>query len=208
MSFVASERAALAALVTQLGPDHPTVLPGWTNRDLIVHLVLRENRPDAALGMFLSPLAGRLQAVTEEYEQRDFHELVSEWASGPRRANPLRYTKQVFNVLEHFVHHEDVRRSLPGWRPRELSEADQRTLHGPFRLAAKMLLKNSTCPVALEPAGLPRIVVADKRGVSAAGDRVVHVSGPIGELVLWAYFREAVDIQIQGDIDRIVRTSL
>ena len=71
-----------------------------------------------------------------------------------------------------------------------------------------MLLKNSTCPVALEPAGLPRIVVADKRGVSAAGDRVVHVSGPIGELVLWAYFREAVDIQIQGDIDRIVRTSL
>ncbi|MDO5075734.1 TIGR03085 family metal-binding protein [Corynebacterium sp.] len=208
MSFSETERSALAALFTQLGPDHPTVLPGWTNHDLIVHLVLRETRPDIATGMFVPALSGRLDAATEQYLQRDFHELVTQWAAGPPIYHPMRYLSPVVNTLEHFVHHEDVRRSLPGWRPRELSPADQQALYRPFRMMAAMLVGKSTAPVVLEPVGLPRIVAADRRGVSAAGNRVVHVSGPLGELVLWAFFREAVDIQIQGDINRIVRSSI
>lgn len=208
MSFSATERSALAALITQLGPDHPTVLPGWTTHDLVAHLMVREHRPDAALGMFIPPLSKHLHKTEQHYKAQDFHELVSAWATGPGVVNPMRYLDSRINVLEHFVHHEDVRRSLAQWRPREFNRTEQETLHRAFKVAAKILLGKSKVPVVLEPYGLPRILVADRRGIAAKGADVVHISGPISELILWAYYREAVDIEISGPADKIVRTSI
>src|SRR5262249_52743320 len=42
MFFDAVERAELCDLLDELGPDAPTLLDGWTTRDLAAHLVLRE----------------------------------------------------------------------------------------------------------------------------------------------------------------------
>ncbi|MGJ4074519.1 maleylpyruvate isomerase N-terminal domain-containing protein [Corynebacterium macclintockiae] len=52
MSTSQSEREALANLLQQSGPDAPTLCEGWSTRDLAVHLVIREYRPDAAAGLF------------------------------------------------------------------------------------------------------------------------------------------------------------
>ncbi|MDO4687015.1 MAG: TIGR03085 family metal-binding protein [Corynebacterium sp.] len=208
MSFSATERSALAALMSTLGPEHPTVLPGWTTHDLLVHLVVREQRPDAAVGILVPAFARHLHNVEEHYKQQDFHELLAQWAAGPRRYNPMKYVDPYVNALEHFVHHEDVRRSLPDWRPREFSESEQQALHRSLSVIAKVLLGKSRVPVVLEPQGLPRILVSDRRGVAEDGSDVAHVSGPIGELILWAYYREAVGIELSGPADKIVRTSI
>ena len=42
-----SERAALADLLEQLGPDRPTCCEGWATQDMAAHLVVRDRRPDA-----------------------------------------------------------------------------------------------------------------------------------------------------------------
>src|SRR5699024_11776445 len=76
MTFSQEERRQLADLFRQVGPDAPTLCEGWTTRDLAVHLVLRENRPDAAGGMFVPALKERLEKVTAEYEAKPFDELV------------------------------------------------------------------------------------------------------------------------------------
>ncbi len=47
-SVARAERAALADLMLEVGPDSPTLCGDWTTRDLAAHLVLRERRPEAA----------------------------------------------------------------------------------------------------------------------------------------------------------------
>ncbi|WP_010474195.1 maleylpyruvate isomerase family mycothiol-dependent enzyme, partial [Streptomyces somaliensis] len=57
------ERLVLADLLEAVGPEAPTLCDGWTTRDLAAHLVVRERRPDAAAGVLLEPLRGRLERV-------------------------------------------------------------------------------------------------------------------------------------------------
>ena len=56
--YARPEREALCDLLTDLGPEAPTLCAGWRTRDLAAHLVLRERRPDAAPGILLPLLAG------------------------------------------------------------------------------------------------------------------------------------------------------
>lgn len=42
VTYAREERAALAALLEDSGPDGPTLCEGWLTRDLAAHLVLRE----------------------------------------------------------------------------------------------------------------------------------------------------------------------
>ena len=46
-SIAAHERMLLCALAQQLGPDEPTLCAGWTVRDLVAHLLVREGSPAA-----------------------------------------------------------------------------------------------------------------------------------------------------------------
>src|SRR3954466_8897657 len=81
-----SERAALAALLEQLGPDQPTCCEGWTTRDLATHLVVRDRRPDAVPGVVLGgPFASWAQRVYDRTRTaRAYGELVSDLGSGPQ----------------------------------------------------------------------------------------------------------------------------
>ena len=76
MSFSASERTQLAKLLLEVGPDAPTLCGDWTTRDLAIHLYLRENRPDAAAGMFIGPVKGHLERVTEQVGRSMTYERV------------------------------------------------------------------------------------------------------------------------------------
>ena len=61
-SLVSQQRISLAELLLEVGPDAPTLCEGWTARDLVAHLVIREGRPDAAIGILGGPLAPARQS--------------------------------------------------------------------------------------------------------------------------------------------------
>lgn len=208
MSFSSAERARLADLLIQLGPDEPTLCEGWDTRDMAVHLYLREHNPLAAAGMFAPPLAGQLAKASAKAGERDYPELVRDWAAGPGRFNPVRYIDPLMNTAEHFIHHEDVRRGDGVARPRDLSRAVEEQLYRALSSSAPRFLKNSTVPVILHPTGFPRIVAADKRGVSLDGEGVLSVTGDVGELLLWVFGRDVVELTMEGNPDDAIRSSL
>ncbi|MDO5669536.1 MAG: TIGR03085 family metal-binding protein [Corynebacterium sp.] len=199
MSFSATERTRLADLLIDVGPTAPTLCEGWDTRDMAIHLYLRENRPLAAAGMFVPALAGQLAKASAKTAERDYEEVVREWAAGPGTLNPVRFVDKQMNTAEHFVHHEDVRRGDGVARPREFSAAVNKQLHGIVKMLAPRLLKDSEAPVILHPEGLPRIVAVDERGVSEDGENVVSVSGAVGEILLWVFGRDVVEVRIDGN---------
>ena len=102
----------------KVGPDAPTLCEGWDTLDLAAHLVAREARSDAALGLVVPFLAGHLQNVMDKYKAKGYEPLVAMLRTGPpwmHRTGPL----ATANVNENFVHHEDVRRPA-GEAPRPL----------------------------------------------------------------------------------------
>ena len=205
MSFSSAERAKMVALFHKLGPDAPTLCEGWTTRDLAVHLWVRENRPDAAAGIFVNALSGRLEKESRKVAERDFDELVDDWGRGPAAYNPVRFVDAQQNFVEHFVHHEDIRRAN-GMGPRDFSAHIKQQMHSYLKLLAKVALRKSERPVILQPEGLPRIVAADTHGVADKGDAVVRVSGEVGELILWSFGREAAEVNVEGDAESIIKS--
>lgn len=206
MTLASTERRNLAELLHTVGPDAPTCCEGWTTRDLAVHLYLREHRPDAAAGMFVGPLEGRLKEISESTALEDYDSVVDDWAAGP--GFPLKYADAVMNALENYVHHEDVRRAQPDWRPRTFSFSVESEMTNRFKLLGKMLLRKSQVPVIVEPDGQRRIVFADRHKVADQGDNVVRISGPISEIILWAFGRPHKDLTISGDVSKIEKSAL
>ncbi|WP_448855354.1 TIGR03085 family metal-binding protein [Corynebacterium camporealensis] len=208
MSFSSSERSKLARFLHDLGPDAPTLCEGWTTRDMAAHLWVRENRPDAIAGMFISPLSERLDKVQSEVTQRDYDKVVNEWGRGPTGVNPWRVLDSKGNFAEHFIHHEDVRRANGQEEPRDFSRVVNKQMHSTLEKLAKAMLRKSKQPVVLHPEGFPRIVAADRNGVSEKGSAVVAVHGEVGELLLWVYGRDAAHVRIDGDESQVVKSSL
>src|SRR3954447_10198405 len=109
-----AERRDLADLLLRLGPDEPTLCGGWTTRDLVAHLVIRERRPDAAPGILIPPLAFWTERVQSAAAQRAappraFAPPLPGIRSGPPPWTPLALPPlRTVDVQEYFVHHEDV----------------------------------------------------------------------------------------------------
>ena len=198
----------MVALFHELGPDAPTLCEGWTTRDLAAHLWVRENRLDAAAGLFLSPLASHLDEVTAQVLERDFDDLVDGWGRGAGKINPFRYLDPLINGAEHFVHHEDIRRANGRTEERDFSQAVLKQLHTQLKRMAPGMLAKSAMPVVLEPVGFQPLVTADKNGVAKKGDAVVRVRGSVPELLLWAFGRDAAHVEIEGDASAVYRSSL
>ncbi|WP_448850952.1 TIGR03085 family metal-binding protein [Corynebacterium sp. 335C] len=205
MSFTDTERAALADLLHRVGPDHPTLCGDWTTRDLAVHLVVRENRPDAAAGMFVGALGSHLEKVSAEYEAMDYDELVDKWAAGAPKWSPFGFGDKWLNAAENFVHHEDVRRAGEGWDVRPMSPGGVRALWKVLELLGPRMLKKSRATVVLQRPDGVAITPVD-RGYEGAP--VVTVRGDAGELVLWLYGRDVAKVEIDGDAAAVERLSL
>ncbi|HET6969240.1 MAG TPA: TIGR03085 family protein, partial [Ornithinibacter sp.] len=67
-----AERLALCDTLLELGPEAPTLCDPWRTRDLAAHLVVRERRPDAAIGIWLPPLAGPAGRTQQHYAHGDW----------------------------------------------------------------------------------------------------------------------------------------
>src|SRR5215207_846283 len=84
-----TERSALCDEFDRVGPDAATLNEGWTTRDLAAHLVVRERRPDAAIGILAGPLARHTETVQRKVAERPWPEIVATIRSGPPRWSPM-----------------------------------------------------------------------------------------------------------------------
>jgi uncharacterized protein (TIGR03085 family) len=195
MSTIAEyERNALANLFDELGPDAPTLCEGWSTRDLAAHLVSRERRGDASLGLAVKPLAGHTASVQRSYAQHPFGELVTQVRGGAPFWSVFAWPgmDKLLNTTEYFVHHEDVRRAQPGWEPRELPAAVQDGLWQAVKGRAKLSFRGTTFGVTLaRPDG--------ETTVASSGQPMAVLTGPPAELLLYLFGRrEQARVAITG----------
>ncbi|EFF90492.1 conserved hypothetical protein [Streptomyces sp. e14] len=202
-TFAKRERLLLADLLETAGPEAPTLCEGWRTRDLAAHVVVRERRPDAAGGMFIKPLAARLDKVQEEYAARPYEELIQLIRTGPPRFSPfqLKQVDEAANTVEFYVHAEDVRRAQPDWAPRELDPVFQETLWSRLERTARMLGRGI-------PTGLVLRRPNGQTAVAHRGTPVVTATGEPSELLLFAFGRQsAAKVELEGEQTAITQVS-
>ena len=200
MTLAQTERHALADLFGTLGPDQPTLCEGWDTKDLLIHLIVRDGRPDVAIAKMVKPLAGHADKIQAEYAARPWAELIDVYRSGPPGWNPMGWGKvdELANGGEMFIHHEDARRGQPDWKPRVFDSATSATLAGMVDSGmSKLMLRNS--PVGVQ-AKLPTGTVQLKKG-----PQPVTVSGEPGEILLYLSGRRVAEVDLTGDPEGIAK---
>jgi uncharacterized protein (TIGR03085 family) len=199
------ERAALCDLFLDVGPSAPTLCEGWTTRDLAAHLIIREHRPDAAIGLIVPPLAAHGEKVRVATAARPWDGLVADVRAGPPVWSPMRIAAldRATNTVEFFVHHEDVRRATDGWTPRELDADLDVQLWSTLHRMARFSMRKA-------PAGVV-LATPDGRSVTAKESTPsVTLTGPPGELTLFTSGRQAhalVDLDGPDDLVAAMRTA-
>ena len=133
MTTAAAERRALCETLDRVGGDAPTLSGDWDAAHLAAHLVVRESRPLDMLGIVVPALAGRTERATRRLATTTpFPALVERVRTGPPTWHParLRVVDDAMNLVEMWVHHEDVLRPGPG-RPAGPSTSRARSSCGP-----------------------------------------------------------------------------
>jgi len=201
MTHAQDERLALCALLAEVGPDEPTLCAGWRTSDLAAHLVLRERRPDAGAGVMGGPLAGYTRRVQAHLTRRtSFPELVQLIKNGPPRLSlfALPGADEKLNLVEYFVHHEDVRRAQPDVQPREISPELADVLWSRLGMA-RLMLRKAPVGVELVRADDPAPGNGRVRITAKARTPVVTVTGTPAELTMWTMGRtRAADVRLDG----------
>lgn len=202
LPFDAQERRALCALLDELGPDAPTLLDGWTARELAAHLVLRERDLIAAPCLVLpgpfARFAGRRAARLAERD--GFAGLVTRLRAGPPPGFfRLGWVRTFPNLNEFFVHQEDLRRAN-GLGPRDtLTPALQAALWRNARLGGRYLSRR------LRDAGLELAWPGTgERATVRRTAPVARISGPPGELLLYLFGRRtAARVDVTGPVGAV-----
>jgi uncharacterized protein (TIGR03085 family) len=191
--YAHAERLALADALLSAGPDAPTLCAGWATRDLAAHLVLRERRPDAAAGIMLKPLAAHTKRVQDGLASGDYATLVAKVRS-PQTWSLLRIggIEEAMNISEFFVHHEDVRRAIPGWTPRELSPSYAQAILRRTRATTRLTVRKFPATIVVLAPG------AEPFQAGAGGERI-EVRGAPGELLMFFVGRQsAANVEFTG----------
>src|ERR1700752_1629036 len=203
MSVAQRERAALVEILRAVGPDAPTLCEGWTTRDLVAHLVVRERRPDALPGLVFGPLASYTARVQNRLStSTKWEDLVELFASGPPALSLFKILDPVASIHEMFVHHEDLRRAQTGWEPRELDASTTAAGRGRSPMISRVGLSKS---MAALPARLTLRTPDGQTVVAVGNGSPVTVTGEPQELALFAVGRNAVRVDFSGDADCLAR---
>jgi uncharacterized protein (TIGR03085 family) len=178
------ERTALCELAIEVGPGSPTQCAGWTAQDLVIHLLVRERSPLGAAGIMASPLAGFTKRASERYEQQEYAALVDRLRT-PGGLFAIPAVDRAANTFEYVVHHEDLRRSQPGWEPRRLDPADVDTLWASLTKGLGFFGRKLPGPTVVRRADTGATAVGKK------GTDPVTVTGDVVELILFLFGRSA-----------------
>jgi uncharacterized protein (TIGR03085 family) len=197
----AQERRALCDLFDELGPAVPTLLDGWTAHDLAAHLVLREHDfvagPCLVLPGPFERFAERRRAVLAG--RSGFGELVARVRSGPPVGFfRMGWVREMANLNEFFVHHEDVRRAN-GLGVRGLGPAMDAALWRNVRRGGRFLSRRvEGCGLEVSWAG------TSERVTVRAGSPAARLSGPPGELLLYLFGRQpAARVEVSGPAEAV-----
>lgn len=190
-----AERASLLSTLTELGPDAPTLVAGWSTGDLAAHVAMTEQmrgiptflgrRVVAKYGIRLNDTFRPAMALqTRRFRRRGF-----DWArrrlSRPSPRLLLRPTNLPVSVFEIVVHHEDARRANDLPLRREVPLDLVPSIHWLLRYQ-KRLLEGYELTVHL-PQG-SEIRAGD-------GDRELSIAGRPAEVLLWLSGRQdAADV--------------
>jgi uncharacterized protein (TIGR03085 family) len=197
-----TERAALCNSALEAGESAPTLCGDWTVKDLVVHLLVRERDPVAAPGIVIPPLSGLTRWSERRMADHDFATLVERVRGGPPIWSVMAVpaVDRTLNTLEYFVHHEDIRRAQPGWKPRELTDREQRIVFKAVSVAGKGFVKPAGVPVEI------RWPTADRQrsAVLARGADPVVITGEPAELTMYLFGRDQyVGLSFDGPEERV-----
>lgn len=188
MHLVHASRLALAETLLAAGPTAETLCAGWQARHLAAHLVLRENSLLSA-GTVFKPLSGKLeeklrQTAAEAQSPERYAALVRRFRSGPAKYSPFAIDKvdQAANLSEYFVHTEDVRRARGQWAPRVLDKEYTEMLWQSLTRMSRLLFRKA-------PVGIILTRPDGQRHVAKKARNAVSISGPVPELMLYAFGR-------------------
>lgn len=200
MTITSDERQQLCDTFAEVGADAPTLCEGWSTRDLLAHLLARERRPDAAAGIAIPALAKRTRQIMDHYARKPWDDMIEEFRGGAPLWSffGVPVVGDWLNLVEFFVHHEDVRRAREKWEPRPENAALEDAIFTCLRLGARLLFRKCPVGVLLRSAGRDDIVA--RKGESS----VVLVGLPT-ELSLVAYGRpsDVARVVIQGSPDDV-----
>lgn len=202
-TFAKRERLLLADLLETAGPEAPTLCEGWQTRDLAAHVVVRERRPDASAGLLIKQLSARLDKAMDEFAAKPYEELIQLIRTGPPRFSPfqLKQLDEASNIIEFYVHTEDVRRAQEDWTPRELDPVFQDALWSRLERTARLMGRSA-------PTGLVLRRPDGQTAVAHRGTPVVTVTGEPSELLLFLYGRKsAAKVELDGEKDAIAKLS-
>jgi uncharacterized protein (TIGR03085 family) len=196
--MAAQERRHLTTLAREVGPDAATLCEGWTVRDLVAHLVIRE---DSTAALSVAARGGRdvrgaLERERVRRSQEDFKELVDRLRSGPPRLSvfsvPL--VDRLLNATEFFIHHEDIRRAQPGWEPRALPQPVQDALWKQLKVAGRLAVLRIPVGIIAERTD------GGEQATLKGGRPTVVVRGAPAEVMLFVHGRrDHAQVELLGD---------
>ncbi|WP_090073873.1 TIGR03085 family metal-binding protein [Lentzea flaviverrucosa] len=193
MSLARDERKALVDLMTELGPDAPTLCGTWLTKDLAAHLAIRERRLDTAPGILLPVFTKWTEKVQGDYAHKAWSELLDLVRMPPFWVKPI---DELVNTGEYFVHHEDVRRAQAGWEPRPYDARREATLWKLLPFTARMTYRSS-------PVGVTLVRPDGEHVVAKQGANGVVITGEVAELVMLAFGRDEARVEYSGDADAV-----
>lgn len=135
----------------------------------------------------------------EEFAAKPYEELIQLIRTGPPRFSPfqLKQLDEASNIIEFYVHGEDVRRAQPDWTPRELDPVFQDALWSRLERTARLTGRGT-------PTGLVLRRPDGRTAVANRGTPVVTATGEPSELLLLLYGRGgAAKVDLAGEEEAI-----
>lgn len=190
----------MADLLDQVGPEAPTLCEGWRSSELAAHLVVREGNMLASVGIVVDKLANlHDSAIARAVSGTAYPDLVAQVRNGPPRWSGFRIGKvdEMANGAEYFIHHEDVRRAVEGWEPRQLRDSDEAFLWAVVSKRGRIFFRTSPVGVVLRTPDGREATVIDK-------PNPVTLTGKPSELAMFAFGRrEHALVELAGTTDAL-----
>lgn len=174
-------------------PGAPTLCAGWSARELLAHLLVRERQPWAMVGAFVPGLSSVTDQAMRGYADTPWLEMVDAFRSGPPAWSATRIPRveDFVDGAEFLIHHEDVRRGTPGWEPRDPDPTRDAAVWELLTRTGRLLYRRSPVGVALRrPTG--------EQAVIKTGAGLVTVEGEPVEILLHGAGRTATRVELHG----------